>query len=157
MPDIHVPAAAPAVASPAERNRRRRALCGRAYLVVCVAVGVGLLAVAPHLADEQARDTVYGGAVGLFLGAVTLVILLVRGRRGRDTMLSREVDGAWDERDRAVKRRMWALAGRTAFAFLFILFVVSFTSFPVFWLIRTGFPVYVVIVASTRFYYDRTM
>lgn len=92
MPDSRVSPAAPAAISPAERKRRRRTFWGNVYLAVCVAAGAGLLAVAPRLADEQARDSAYGGAVRLFLGAFMLVILLVRGRRGHDTMPSRGVD-----------------------------------------------------------------
>ena len=159
MPDSHPPQARPtrAAVSPAERRRRLKILCGRGSLVAFAVLGVVLLRLAPHLADERARDTVYGGAVVLLLATAVLVILLARGRRGHDTMLSREMDGMGDERDKAVKRRMWTLAGRLAFVFMLILFVVSFTPLPVSWLIKTGFPVYSVVVASSRFYYDRTM
>ena len=92
MPDSRVSPAAPAAVSPAERNRRRRTFWGNVYLAVCVAAGAGLLAVAPRLADESRPAIPRMGPVGLFLGAFMLVILLVRGRRGHDTMPSRGMD-----------------------------------------------------------------
>ena len=55
----------------------------------------------------------------------------------------------WDERDRAVKRRTWALAGKAAFTFLFV--VSAVLAHP------DGIPVYAIIVVSARFYYDRTV
>ena len=140
IPEGRPPATAPASASPAERRRRRRAFWERVYLVACVVGAAALLILRPRLADDQARSAALGGAIGILAAAIVLILLLVRGRRGHDTMLSREMDGVWDERDRAVKRRVWALAGKAAFAFLFILLVMSFTLFPLFWLIRVGFP-----------------
>ena len=86
-----------------------------------------------------------------------LILLLVRGRRGHDTMLSREMDGVWDERDRAVKQKMWVVAGRTALPIMLILFVVSFTSLPISLFIKVAAFAYSVVVGTARFYYDRTM
>lgn len=152
MPDSRVSPAAPAAVSPAERKRRRRTFWGNVYLAVCVAAGAGLLAVAPRLADESRPAIPRMGPVGLFLGAFMLVILLVRGRPWPRHHAQPRDGHVWDERDRAVKRRTWALAGKAAFTFLFILLVMSFTLFPLFWLIRMGFPVYTIIVVSARFY-----
>ena len=113
IPEGRPPATAPASASPAERRRRRRAFWERVYLVACVVGAAALLILRPRLADDQVRSAALGGAIGILAAAIVLILLLVRGRRGHDTMFSREMDGVWDERDRAVKQKMWVVAGRT--------------------------------------------
>lgn len=157
IPESRPPATAPASASSAERGRRRRAFWERVYLVACVVVAAALLILRPRLADDQARSAALGGAIGLLAAAIVLILLLVRGRRGHDTMLSREMDGVWDERDRAVKQKMWVVAGRTALPIMLILFVVSFTSPPISLFIKVAAFAYSVVVGTARFYYDRTM
>ena len=66
-------------------------------------------------------------------------------------------ESVWDERDRAVKQKMWGVAGRTALPIMLILFVVSFTSLPISLFIKVAAFAYSVVVGTARFYYDRTM
>lgn len=157
IPEGRPPATAPASASPAERRRRRRAFWERVYLVACVVGAAALLILRPRLADDQARSVALGGAIGILAAAIVLILLLVRGRRGHDTMFSREMDGVWDERDRAVKQKMWVVAGRTALPIMLILFVVSFTSLPISLFVKVAAFAYSVVAGTARFYYDRTM
>jgi len=124
--------------------------------MACVVAVVILLWVAA-LTIPMSNGFLYGGASGASVVMLVYVALIVAKRRGYETFVVRELEKRGDERDRAVKQKMWVVAGRTALPIMLILFVVSFTSLPISLFVKVAAFAYSVVAGTARFYYDRTM
>jgi len=123
-----------------------------AYVVVVV-----ILLWVAALTIPMSNGFLYGGASGASAVMLVYVALIIAKRRGYETFVVRELEKRGDERDRAVKQKMWVVAGRTALPIMLILFVVSFTSLPISLFVKVAAFAYSVVVGTARFYYDRTM